>query len=118
MGALILIGSALCGEIDGAVWKRDLVKARALLQNNPALVFQQRRYGLTPLHVAVVSGHKDSRGIAPSEQTRQSNTKDAIGDTPVHFARQRDIGQIAVGRQGRRSCQRLRRRNTVAHGGD
>src|ERR1039457_3502221 len=59
--AALLGGScAFCGEIHTAAQKGDLAKVKALLKDNPDLVFSKdNQFGVTPLHVAAAQGYKD-----------------------------------------------------------
>jgi ankyrin repeat protein len=53
---------AFCGEIHDAAAKGDLEKVKALVKDNPDLVFSKNNYGDTPLHVAAA---KDTDGHTP-----------------------------------------------------
>ena len=57
--ALAWSSVAFCGEIHDAAKSGDLEKVKALLTGNPNLVFSKDNNGETPLHDAVVTGHKD-----------------------------------------------------------
>jgi hypothetical protein len=62
--ALLAMGwsvPAFCDGIHDAAAAGDLIKVKALLQHNPALVFSKadKYYGATPLHLAAGWGHKD-----------------------------------------------------------
>jgi hypothetical protein len=56
---LIWIEPAFCGEIHDAAQAGDLEKIKALLLNNPKLVFSKNNESLTPLHLAALEGHKE-----------------------------------------------------------
>src|ERR1017187_7628022 len=50
---------AFCGEIHEAAKQGDLAKVKALLKDNPGLVFSKDTRGGTPLYDAAAEGHKD-----------------------------------------------------------
>jgi ankyrin repeat protein len=50
---------AFGGDIHEAAQNGDLEKVKALLKDNPALVFSKGDKGVTPLHWAAIKGHKD-----------------------------------------------------------
>ena len=57
--ALAWSSLAFRGEIHDAARKGDLAKVKALLKDHPDLVFSKDNNGETPLHQAVLFGHKD-----------------------------------------------------------
>jgi hypothetical protein len=94
MAVLISTSPALGQEIREAVGKGDLVAVDALLKGNPDLVFTKDSPGLTPLHVAAITGHKDVAALLLANKA-EVNAADKDGWTPLHFAA--DLGDRDVG---------------------
>jgi ankyrin repeat protein len=57
--ALACSTSAFCGEIHDAAAVGDMARLKALLKDNPELVFSKDSKGETPLYRAVHGGYKD-----------------------------------------------------------
>jgi ankyrin repeat protein len=75
---------AICGEIHDAASIGDLTRVKALLQSDPDLAFSKdSRFGLTPLHVAAFSGHRDVVELLLTNKA-DVNAKDKDGHTPLH----------------------------------
>jgi|WetSurMetagenome_2_1015567.scaffolds.fasta_scaffold21982_3 ankyrin repeat protein len=87
MFLILLICSipAFCGEIHDAAEACDLAKLKALLKNNPKLVFSKDDLGKTPLHKAVACGFKDGVELLLANKA-DVNARDECGWTPLHVA--------------------------------
>ncbi len=81
---VILAGSnlAFSDEIHKAASGGDLEKVKALLKDNPDLVFSKDRVGKTPLYLAAVTGHKDVVKFLLASKA-DVNAKDISGQTPL-----------------------------------
>ena len=77
--------SAFCGEIHDAAQDGALRKVKALLKDDPDLVFSRDRGGMTPLHWAEQEGHKDMAELLLANKA-EVNAKDKNGWTPLHYA--------------------------------
>jgi ankyrin repeat protein len=73
------------GEIHAAAECGDLEKVKALLKDNPALVFSKGCEGSTPLYWAVMRGHKDVAEFLLANKA-DVNAKNERGNTPLHAA--------------------------------
>ena len=91
--ALAWSSLAFCGEIHDAARAGDLGKVKALLKGNPYLVFSKDKYGETPLHHAVLWGHRDVAELLVASKA-EVNAKTDGAYTPLHWAALR--GQKAV----------------------
>lgn len=79
-------GASKNNEIRRATDIGDFKKVKALLQDNPDLVFSKgNEDGTTPLHLAVIGGHKDLVELLFANKA-DINAKDKAGWTPLHFA--------------------------------
>jgi TonB family protein len=76
---------AFCGEIHDAVRVGDLVKAEALLKENPDLVHCKDNLGWTPLHWAALWDRKDSAELLLAHGA-DVNARDNSGETSLHLA--------------------------------
>ena len=76
-------GLAFCGEIHKAAWDGDLEKVKALLKDNPDLVFSKDKVENTPLHLAAVRGHKDVMKFLVASKA-DVNAKNISGKTPLY----------------------------------
>ena len=92
---------AICGEIHDAAGAGDLTKVKALLKDNPDLVFSKKEdlrldktvriigdeigYDLTPLHSAAESGYKEVVELLLVNKA-DVNAKTDNGYTPLHVA--------------------------------
>jgi len=93
LAALMLVALALLNltgcwafsPIDQAVVTGDLEKTRALLKDNPNLVFSKFIMGATLLHHAAFSGHKDVAELLLANKA-DVNAKADDGSTPLHQA--------------------------------
>ena len=63
----------------------DLEKVKALLRDNPDLVFSKDNYGQTPLHYAAATAHKDVVELLLASKA-EVNAMANDGDTPLHLA--------------------------------
>jgi ankyrin repeat protein len=92
---VVLAWSSLAfgGEIHDAARNGDLEKVKALLKDNPDLVFSKDGFGWTPLHWAADTGHKDVAELLLANKA-DATAKNNLGDTPLHWAAWR--GQKAV----------------------
>jgi len=91
--ALAWTSLAFGGEIHDAAEKGNLEKAKALLKDNPALVFSKDREGRTPLLLAVnyrefgFYEHKPEHKAVVALlliNKADANAKDKWGGTPLH----------------------------------
>jgi len=80
---------ALCGEIHDAAKNGDLGRVKALVKDNPDLVFSTDNDGWTALHYAAFNGKKDVAELLLADHA-DVNAKDNKGLTPLHFAAGRD----------------------------
>ncbi len=71
--------------IHDAAVNGELAMVRALVKNNPGLVFNKDDSGETPLHLAAYMGHKDVVEFL-LESKADVNAKDNSGMTPMHMA--------------------------------
>ncbi len=80
----LLCRPVFCGEIHDAAQRGDLAKVKALLKDNPELVFSKDTNGVTPLHFAAGFGHLDVVALllANKADVNASNQ----GTTPLHAA--------------------------------
>ena len=101
---------AICGEIHDAAGAGDLTKVKALLKDNPDLVFSKKEdlrldktvriigdeigYDLTPLHSAAESGYKEVVELLLVNKA-DVNAKTDNGYTPLHTATLRDHKDMA-----------------------
>jgi len=76
---------AFCGEIHDAAENGNLEKVKALLKDNPDLVFSKDTNGTTPLNCAVERGHKDVAELLLANKA-DVNARDRFGSTPLIFA--------------------------------
>jgi len=83
--ALAWSSPAFCGEIHDAAQDGALRKVKALLKDDPDLVFSRDRDGMTPLHWAEQEGHKDMAELLLANKA-EVNAKDKNGWTPLHYA--------------------------------
>ena len=81
----LLCRPALCGEIHDAANEGNLEKVKALLKDNPDLVFSRDNDGETPLHRAAYWGYKEM-AIFLIFNKADVNAKDIKGQTPLHKA--------------------------------
>jgi cytohesin len=72
-------------QIHAAADSGDLAKVKAMLRDNPELVFSTNSKSLTPLHVAALKGHKDVAELLLTNNAGV-NAKNYYGRTPLHFA--------------------------------
>jgi ankyrin repeat protein len=71
--------------LHSAAEQGDLAKVLALLTNNPNLVLSTGEYGMTPLHLAAMNGHKDVAELLLDNRA-EVNAKNISDYTPLHFA--------------------------------
>jgi ankyrin repeat protein len=83
--ALAWSSLAFCGQIHDAAAAGDLAKVKALLKDNPDLVFSKNTNGWTPLHIVAFEGHKAVAEVLLANKA-EVNAKDNKGQTPLHWA--------------------------------
>ena len=76
---------AFCGDIHEAAKAGDLEKVKALLKDNPDLVFSKDTNGWTPLHFAADEGHKEVVAFLLVNKAN-INAKNNYEFTPLHLA--------------------------------
>src|ERR1035441_6479191 len=77
------------GEIHEAAKAGDLKKVKALLKDNPELVFSKDTNGITPLYWAADRGNKDVVELLLASKA-EVNAKANDGRTPLHAASAHD----------------------------
>jgi len=89
VGILAWTSLAFCDEIHDAAVFGQLEKVKALLQNNPKLVFSRDNSGghngVTPLHCAAMEGHKDVAELLLAYKADVNATNNS-NETPLHYA--------------------------------
>jgi hypothetical protein len=95
--ALAWSSLAFCGEIHDAAKDGDLAKVKALLKDNPDLVFNKDKEGMTPLHDAAASGYKDVAELLLANKA-DVDAKAGNGLTPLHVAAAIPVTSIATAR--------------------
>jgi ankyrin repeat protein len=80
---LALSSFTFCGELHSAAEAGNLATVKSLLNDNPKLVFSKNDNGLTPLHKAVESNHKDVVELLLAKEA-EVNAKAKNGRTPLH----------------------------------
>ena len=83
--ALAASNYAIGADIHYAAAFGNLGELRALLKDNPALVFSRDNFGNTPLHVAVDRDQKDAAELLLINKA-DINARDKSGQTPLHVA--------------------------------
>lgn len=83
--ALAWTSPAFCDKIHDAAGNGDLGKVKALLKDNPDLVFSKDKSGRTPLDWAAASGHKEVVELLLANKANV-NANDNHGVTPLHMA--------------------------------
>jgi hypothetical protein len=73
------------GGIHEAARAGDLEKVKALLKDNPDLVFSKDNLDETPLHYAAIFGGKGVAELLLANKAKV-NAKDINGETPLHWA--------------------------------
>jgi ankyrin repeat protein len=85
---------AFCGEIHDAARAGDLAKVKALLNDNPKLVFSKDDNGTTPLHLAAHEGRKDVAELLLAKKA-DVNAQNNNGTAPLHWAAIYDHKDVA-----------------------
>lgn len=85
LALLVISRPALCDPIHDAAKKGDLETAKALVANNPDLVYSKNGAGETPLHLAAAGGHMDVAEFLLVNNA-DVNAKDNNGCTPLLLA--------------------------------
>jgi ankyrin repeat protein len=67
----------------------DVEKVKALLKDNPDLVFSQDSDGQTPLHLAAWNDQRDFAELLLVSKA-EVKAKDKFGQTPLHYAASND----------------------------
>ena len=100
--ALAWSSLAFCGEIHDAAAFGQLEKVKALLQDNPDLVFSRDNSGghngVTPLHVAAGAGHKDVAELLLAYKADVNATNNS-NETPLHcaaMAGRKDVAELLL----------------------
>ena len=76
---------AFCGEIHDAARDGNLEKVKALIKNNPDLVFSKDDFGHTPLYLAAASGRKNVVELLLANKA-DVNVTNNNGETPLRKA--------------------------------
>ncbi len=87
-----------CGEIHEAARDGDLQKVKALLKDNPELIFRADSGGQTPLHSAAFKGQKNVVKLLLANKAG-INAKDNYGLTPLHSAAlegQKEVAELLL----------------------
>jgi ankyrin repeat protein len=98
---LTLTGVAFGGEIHEAVKRGDVDRVKALIIENPRVVFNQDDTGWTPLHLAAQKGFKDIAELLLANKA-EVNARSKRGDTPLHWAAgngHKEIVELLLGNQ-------------------
>jgi ankyrin repeat protein len=82
------------GEIHDAAAGGDLEKVKALLKDNPELVFTKDKDGSTPLHMAAALGHKAVTELLLANKA-EVNAKNYQGIAPLHLAAVNNLKEVA-----------------------
>ena len=104
LAAVMLVGllapawssPAFCGEIHDAAENGDLEKVKALLKDNPNLVFSKDDYGAMPLHYAAQGGRKDVVELLLANKA-DVNAKAKNDDTPLRatsYGGHKDVAEL------------------------
>jgi hypothetical protein len=97
-GLFFVAASAFGDDIFDAAKSGDLEKVKALLKDNPDLVFRKDILGQTPLHLAAWNGHKDAVELLLVSKA-DVNAKDKGGATPLFMAAwkgQKDVVELRM----------------------
>jgi|HubBroStandDraft_6_1064221.scaffolds.fasta_scaffold759160_1 ankyrin repeat protein len=92
--ATLLGHPAFCGEIHDAAGSGDLEKVKALLKDNPDLIFSKDNIGGTPLHQAAFKGHTDVAELLLASKANV-NAKDNNGQTPLQWVAEAGYSDMA-----------------------
>jgi len=83
--ALVWSNLAFCSEIRDAAMNGEVGKVKALLKDNPDLVFSKDYRGMTPLHLAALRGHMRVAELLLANKA-EVDAKDDHMATPLHVA--------------------------------
>lgn len=89
---------AFGGDIFDAVKRGDVEEVRSYLKNNPDLVFTNGGHGMTPLHLAVASGHLEVMELLLASNANVDAT-DKFGKTPLDdaaFYGRKDVAEMLI----------------------
>src|ERR1035437_9720990 len=105
LAALALCSLASCGRnhdvgrIHDAAQRGDLKKVKAILKDNPDLVFSKDAVGATPLHYAAIWGRKDVVKLLLAHGA-EINAKDNLGRTPLwqasDYKDEKDVAELLL----------------------
>jgi hypothetical protein len=98
LALLAWAGIAPASEMQDAVRAGDAEKVKALLKADPDLLNEQDERGLTPLHIAAASGHKEVVQMLLASKAAV-DVKGDYGSTPLHVAAakgQREIVEMLL----------------------
>lgn len=88
--------SAFCSEIDDAVRNGDLEKVKALVKNDPSLVFSKDKDGWTPLHYAALNGRKEIVEFLLASHA-DVNARDNDEETPLFVSLDRpEVAEVLL----------------------
>ena len=83
--ALALANLAFGGEIHEAVRRGDVGRVKALIKDNPGVVFSKDDTGWTALHLAAQKGFNDIAELLVANKA-EVDARSKRGDTPLHWA--------------------------------
>lgn len=92
---IISVTPAVCGEIHDAVKAGDVTKVKALLKEDPDLVFGKDDRGCTLLHIAAMYGHKDVAALLIANKA-EVNAKASKGMTPLFLAAAQSYKEVVI----------------------
>ena len=86
-------------ELHEAAQNGDLEKVKALLKDNPDLVFSKDSAGATPLHLAAINGRTDGAKLLLADHADVNAKDNQLGYTPLHcaaFFGHKDVAELLL----------------------